>query len=83
MPNEPKEEGLFELSTWENLIRSDEWKVYLDLLKDHKEHLTKEVLRYVAKEDFHNAVRAEAKIEDLGKIIDLVDARIKDLKTGG
>ena len=78
-----KDPELFELSTWETLVKTDEWKYYLVLLDDHKEYLTKECLRYIAKQDFHNAVRSEAKVEDMEKIIDLVMARLKQLRIGG
>ena len=84
MPKEPFETPqLHELATWESLIQSDAWRLYLKLLEDHKQHLTGECLRCVAKEDFHNAVRHEAKVEDLGKIIDLVKSRLTKLRTGG
>ena len=71
---------LFELSVWQALVRTDEWKVYLDLLKSHRDTMNKEALKCVAKSDFHNAVRYEAKAEDTVSLINLVEKRIQDLK---
>ena len=83
MSKEPFESELLqEKSTWERLVKSDEWSVYLQLKEDHKKHLTDECLRCVAKADFHNAVRHEAKVEDLRKEIDLVKARLSKLRGG-
>lgn len=78
-----KNAQIYELSTWESLVKSDEWKLYLKLCEDHKEHLVKECLMYVRKGDFHNAVRAEAKVEDVDKKIDLVKQGLKKLRIGG
>ncbi len=75
-----KDPELFELSTWETLVRTDEWKYFVGLLKDHKDHCERQVLISVAKQDFHSAVRYEAKAEDTGKLLDLVDGRIKHLR---
>ena len=84
MENEPfKNPQLYELATWESLIKSDEWRVYLKLLEDHKKSLTKEILRCVAKADFHNAVRYEAKVEDVDKTIALVMKGLTKLRIGG
>jgi len=74
---------LFELDTWQNLIRTDEWLVFLELLKDHVEFLNNNALLCVRKGDFHNAVRYEAKAEDAEKLLSLVKDRITALKTGG
>jgi len=83
MPKEPFENPqLLELSTWESLIQSDNWKVYLKLCEDHKVYLTKECLRCVLKADFHNAVCYAAKVEDVDKKIALVTARMKELRIG-
>jgi hypothetical protein len=84
MPNEPFETSqLYELSTWETLIKSDEWQVYLKLCEDHKEYLTKQCLICVLKADFHNAVCYAAKVEDVDKKIDLVKQSLKKLRIGG
>jgi len=74
---------LYELSTWEALIKSDEWQVYLKLCEDHKEYLTKQCLICVLKADFHNAVCYAAKVEDVDKKIALVTSRMKELRIGG
>lgn len=84
MSEEPFEsEQIHELKTWERLIRSEEWQVYLKIQEDHREYLRDECLRSVAKADFHSAVRYEAKAEDLVKQIDLVKSRLAKLRTGG
>ena len=84
MEIEPFEsEQIREIKTWERLIRSEEWQVYLKLCEDHKAYLRDECLRRVGEADFHSAVRYEAKAEDLGKLIDLVKSRLSKLRTGG
>lgn len=84
MTKEPFETPqLHELSTWEALIKSEEWQVYRKLCEDHKEYLTKECLMYVKKGDFHNAVRAEAKVEDVEKQLNLITARMGELRREG
>ena len=77
------ESKFFELASWERLIRSDEWRLYLELLEDHKVYLIKECLKCVSKQDFHNAVRCEAKVEDVEKQTALIKPILKGLREGG
>ena len=77
---------LLELSAWESLIQSDEWKVYINLCEEHKEYLKNMCLKSVSIADFHNAVRYQSKYEDVDKQISLMRERIKqlrDVKAGG
>jgi len=80
MPEPFESAQIYEKATWESLIKSDEWQVYLKLCEDHKKHLTDECLMYVRKNDLHDAVRCEAKVEDMGKLIDLVKQGLKKLR---
>ena len=73
-------EQLHELKTWESLIQSEGWQVYLKLKEDHKKHLVAECLRCVANGDFHNAVRHEAKVEDVEKELGLIRQGLKKLR---
>ena len=83
MTKEPFENPqLLELATWESLIHSDNWSVYRKLLDDHKAQLTKDCLRYVSEANFHNAVRCQAKVEDVGRIKALIDEQLKELRKG-
>ena len=72
-----------DLSKWESLIGSDDWRVLLELKEKRKVFLTKECLRCVLKADFHNAVCYAAKVEDVDKKIALVTSRMKELRIGG
>ena len=84
MSKEPFENPqLLELATWEALIKSEEWGVYKKLCEDHKEYLTRECLMYIRKADFHNAVRAEAKVEDVDKKLVLITKRMTELRREG
>ena len=73
---------LYELATWESLIGSADWQVFLKLIEEHKKHLTSECLMYLRKDDHHNAVRCEAKVEDMGKMLDLVKQSLRKLRGG-
>ena len=84
MTKEPFENPqLHELATWESLITSENWKVYLKLCKDHKECLVKECYKSVLKADFHNAVCYAAKAEDVEKQLNLITARMGELRREG
>jgi len=69
-----------ELDDWIHLVTTKEWKHFLSIMRNHQKHLQGEVNRYVRGNDFHNAVRAEAKLEDSAKIFELVNQRMAELQ---
>lgn len=72
-----------ELSKWESLINSDDWRILLELKEKRKVYLTKECLRCVLKADFHSAVCYAAKVEDVDKEIGLIKQGLTKLRIGG
>ena len=84
MSNEPfKNPEAEDLSKWESLIGSDDWRILLELKEKRKVFLTKECLRCVLKADFHNAVCYAAKVEDVDKEISLIKKGLSKLRIGG
>ncbi len=69
-----------ELDGWIHLVTTPEWKYFLNLMRNHQKHLQQEVNRNLKSGNFHEAVRAEAKIEDCAKIFELVNQRMAELQ---
>lgn len=72
-----------ELFEWKELIKTPEWRQFEKLIIKHINYLQEQVNRYVRQGDYRMADRAEAKMEDAVKIMDLVSEQIKALKKGG
>ena len=50
------------------------------ILEAHRRYCEKQALNCLIKPDFHNAVRYQAKAEDTISLINIVEARIKELR---
>ncbi len=84
MPSEPfKNPKLFDLSDWESLTNSDDCNILLKFKEKRKAYLVDQCLAYIRKGDFHNAVRAEAKVEDVDKEIGFIKQNLTKLRIGG
>lgn len=78
LPETPKA-CLFEKEQWENIIHTQEWVVYRNLLKEHLAHLQKEVNDHLRKHEDRFAAEALRAMDDSKKILDLVTTRIAEL----
>ena len=75
-----KQSQLFELDQWQTIIHSESWRVFLKLLKTHKEYLQLQSNAYLRKHDDRRAGEELAKIDDCEKLISLVQGRIESIR---
>lgn len=80
---QPKDSRILELEAWKNIVVSDDWKYVIKLLKEHESYLQKEANRQLKAGEYRLADRAQAKMEDVQKIIDLAQSRLNSLKNPG
>lgn len=82
---ETKQAILLEIHSWENIISSQEWVVFRNLLKQHEKFLQDEVNSHVAKHEDREAGEALRALKDCQKILGLVTDRLNKLraKVGG
>ena len=72
----PKEQ----LSNFISLISSDEWSQFIAIKEEHAECLQKEINRHLAEGNYRLADRAQAKLEDNMRDIELLNKRMQELK---
>lgn len=78
---EPKDnESIFVYDTWKDIVNSDGWKYFKDLLEDHRDYLQEQVLISVSRRKFDEASDFSARADECSKILSLVDSRLADLK---
>lgn len=82
--NEPedKENPLLELETWRDLIQSDNWRYFKELLAEHKAYLEAQVIVSVANRKFEEASDYSARANECSKILSMVTDRLSELKKG-
>ena len=80
MEQESKPSLLMELDSWQNLIHSDDWRVFIRLLKTHQDYLQRQVNELLAQHEDRRAGEELAKLNDCKKLVGLVQTRINDLK---
>lgn len=71
---------LHEIDTWRDLVQSDNWKVFKKLMAGHKDFLEKQVVIAVHSKDMDSAVRYEARADECGKILQLVEDRLAEIQ---
>jgi len=69
-----------ELTNLEHLITSTGWQQYRELIKEHKAYLQKEVNRAIRDRKFEDAIASLAKFDDIDKLFELLEIKIKQLK---
>ena len=62
------------------LVNSEEWKQFLRIKQSHAEYLQAEVNRCVAKGEYRSADRAQAKLEENERDIQLLNKRMDELR---
>jgi hypothetical protein len=70
---------LFRQNNWIKFIKSDEWAEYKTLLLTRKEYLEKQVLIYVSTKKFDEAMRFQAKAEELTAIITKAESHLTEI----
>ena len=70
-----------ELESWQNIIHTDDWRVFLKLLETHKSFLQKEVNDCLRKHEDRKAVESLRALDDCNKIIGLVTTTIAGLRS--
>lgn len=76
---------LLELGSWQNIIHTEDWRVFLKLLKTHQDYLQSQVNSFLEKHEDRKAGEELAKLNDCRKMSGLIEGRIKQLRqeTGG
>lgn len=74
---------LFELDAWQNIIHSEDWRVFLKLLEKHKVYLQDRVNNYLAEHKDREAGEELAKLRDCTKLVSLVSSTISELRKRG
>lgn len=69
-----------EFATWKNLINSDDWRTYRELLNDHKDHLNQQALLELEKREFEKAFAYRLRAVEAMKWLQLVDVRLAELR---
>ena len=69
-----------EFATWKSLIQSDDWKVYRDLLEEHKNHLNNQALLELEKREFEKAFAYRIRAIEANKWLQLVGERLTELR---
>ena len=75
--------SILEYQFWSDLIQSHEFKYLQKAFIAHKVELEKDVVRSVRDNKPTEAIRAQAKAEDMNKIIGLMEHRLAELKSEG
>lgn len=77
---ETPESQLLELGSWQNIIHSEDWRVFLKLLKNHQDYLQSKVNSFLEKHEDRRAGEELAKLNDCSKIISIVQHRIEEIR---
>lgn len=82
MLKEPEdiENPLLELDSWRDLIQSDNWKYFKELLSEHKTYLEAQVIVSVANRKYEEASDYNSRASECSKILQLVESRLAELK---
>lgn len=78
---ETKQSLLLELDSWQNIIHTEDWRVFLKLLKSHQDYLQTKVNSLLEKHEDRSAGEELAKLNDCSKIISLVQNRIAEIRS--
>ena len=82
MIREPEDvkNNLMLLDTWREIITSDGWILFRDLLGAHQAYLESQVLVSVKTKDIDRAMDCSSRADECKKILSLVDSRLAELK---
>lgn len=72
-----------EFATWKNLVSSDDWSIYKELLSEHVNHLNQQALLALDKRDFEGAFTYRIRATEAHKWTKLVSERLDELKKKG
>ncbi len=77
---ETQHSRLLQLESWEEIIHSPSWRIFRNLLEEHKIFLQKEVNVCLKKHQDREAGEALRALEDCDKIMQLVTSKISSLR---
>lgn len=63
-----------------DLVNSDDWKEFVEILKEHKETLDSQTLQEIEKRDFEKAYGLRLRAIEAAKILQAVYGRLSELK---
>ncbi len=78
-----REPRIFEKEAWGDLIKTPEWKYFLELVKEHTKYLNRQTCISIRTGKIEEAIKYQAKAEDWERIIFLIDNRIREVSKGG
>ena len=76
------ESRILEKSAWDEIITTNGWFVFIDLIKERQKDLQKIVNKCLREENFTKAGQTLAKMDEYTKLVKLAKARIKDFNKG-
>ena len=72
---------LFESTAWQEIITSENWKYFKELLREHKNFLNKQALLSIDNRNNDEATFYRVRARECDAILQLVDGRLAELKT--
>lgn len=63
-----------------DLVNSDDWKEFSDILKEHKESLDTQALQDLERRDFEKAYGLRLRAIEAAKILQAVDGRLSEIR---
>ena len=78
MPEPKLEQNSYD--TWRDLVNSDDWWVFKELLEEHKEYLNLQALNELEKREFDKAFTYKIRAKECGAILQLVADELERLK---
>ena len=76
---ETKTQVLYDIDRWQNILISQEWVLYVNLVKEHCLYLQKEVNDHLRVHEDRQAGEALRALDDCKRLLDLVSNRMKAL----
>ena len=63
-----------------DLVNSEDWREFSDILKEHKESLDTQALQELERRDFEKAYGLRLRSIEAAKILQAVDGRLSEIK---
>ena len=74
------EDKIFEREFWKDLIKSPDYKYLLNVFRVHRDDMNKNALQAIGDKKIDDAIRFQAKADDMRIIVDAIENRIKEME---
>lgn len=75
-----KDPAILQYEAWSNIINSPDWRYFQEWVGEHIVFENKQALRAIDSGKMNEAMKHQAIAKDWGKVLDKIDAKIKELK---